>query len=360
MERINMCYNISSQNGLVSRELEQVIFMVNVVQNTTDTVQGLERIYADQSLFKESRNSLQKTEDDSRHTIDTILGDDNCFLGSAVRKLAYEDHATLKEFMIRSMKTVIQSLAKSLHTTMDGFEVVKPVEHRNRLVIQVEKLLETLVNEMKSKAMLVPDAAQRAQLEHRANLGELKDLLKTKFANVTEVVNNLFDDNRDRLSDNLKYNLGYIAGQQLPYISTLTIQNYIPSDVCPLSVDYQKFLSTTLKEVMDKSDGDIITELFDSANYFGDDTETGAAVASSKSMDFSWQALADGASNEIPSAPDSGANGILGDSLEKQMGISSSFMSLVNSIISVINDAGFSVEDPVRIVVTDDDDDDKK
>lgn len=349
IDRINMCYNISSQNGEVSKNLMSVIKMVNVVQNTTDTVKGLEYIYADvdkrsHSLFEESRHSLQKITDDCRHTMDAIMENDNCFLGSMVRRLAYEDHATLKEFMIRSMKTVIQSLARNLHSTMDTFEVVKPVEHRNRLVIEVEEKLEKLVNEMKSKALLVADATQRVELENKANLGEVKDLLKTKFANVTNVVNNFFNENRDRLSNNLKYNLGYIAGQQLPYISTMTIQNYIPSDVCPLSVDYQKFISTTMKNVIDKSDSDIINDLFDSANYFGDDTETGAARASSNDM-----------VSLVPT--DSGSASItrVGDNIDEGTDEGTSmFTNLMQSIIAAINNAGYTVENPVRIVVTDD------
>lgn len=346
VDRINMCYNISSQNGEVSKNLQSVIKMVNVVQNTTDTVKGLENIYADvdkHSLFEESRHSLQKTIDDCRHTMDAILDNDYCFLGSTVRRFAYEDHSTMKEFMIRSMKTVIESLARNLHTTMETFEVVKPIEHRNRLVIEIEEKLEKLVNDMKSKALLVADATYRAELEHKSELVQLKDLLKTKFANVTQVVNTFFNENRDRLSDKLKYNLGYIAGQQLPYISTLTIQNYIPSDVCPLSVDYQKFISTTMQNVIDKSDNDIINDLFESANYFGDDAETGAALASSNDQ-FSSQNFDSG---------DSSISSVGGNTDETDGGLSM-LMNLVTSIVAAVSNAGYAVENPVRIVITDD------
>lgn len=283
-DRISMCYNITSQNDVVYKNLETVAKMINFVQNATDTVADVVGIYSEVdknyvAKFEKSKDILEKTMDDAKQTINLILENDYNFLGSTMRQFAYEDHSILQEFMVRSMKTIIQSLARRLQTTMDNFEVVKPVEHRTKLVIELEEKLDDLVNEMKSKAFLIADTSQRSEFEQKVNLQELKNLLKTSFANVTHTVNTAFNDNRNRLTAKLKYNLGYIVKQQLPHISSLTLQNYIPSDICPLALDYQKFIMSRLKQVMDKSDSDIIIDLFKSANYFGDDTETGAAMA---------------------------------------------------------------------------------
>ncbi|KAK7574500.1 hypothetical protein V9T40_011691 [Parthenolecanium corni] len=282
-DRITICYNITSQNDVVYKNLLTVAKMINFVQNTTDTVKDVVNIYSEVdknnvAKFENSKVTLEKVTDDARHEIDSILANDYNFLGSAVQKFAYEDHSVLQEFMIRSMKTVIQSLVGRLQTTMDNFEVVKPEQHRIKLVDEVKEKLEGLESEMKSKALLIADAALRSEFEQKANLEELKGLLKIRFADITRVVNTAFSDQRNQITTKLKYNLGYIVRQQLPYISSLTLQNYIPSDICPLALDYQKFIKNNLKQAVDKTDGEIITDLFVSANYFGDDTETGTAI----------------------------------------------------------------------------------
>ncbi|KAK7576623.1 hypothetical protein V9T40_012909 [Parthenolecanium corni] len=284
-DRINICFNITSQNDVVYKNLLTVAQLINFVQNTTDTVKDVVYIIYSEgdknnvAKFEKSIDTLMKITDDARHEIDSILENDYNFLGSTVRKFAYEHHSVLQEFMIRRMKIVIQSLARSLQTTMDNSEIVKSENHHKKLVYKLKEKLEGLENEMKSKALFIADAAQRSEFEQKANLEELKHLLKTRFADITRVMKTAFNNQRNRLTTNMKYHLGYIVRQQLPYISSLTLQSYIPSDICPLALDYQKFIKNNLKQTVDKKNGEVITDKFISDNYFGVNEETGAAMA---------------------------------------------------------------------------------
>lgn len=345
-DRVDVCYNISVQNDVVHRSLGNVLKMINFVHNTTQAVEEVEDIFAgvdpnSVTKFEASKTALEETMNDGRQTINSILSNDYLFLGSAVRELGYEDHVQLQEFIIRSMKTVIHSLVRSLQTSMDNFEVVKPVEHCDKLVAEIREDLESFEKEVKSKASLIADAVLRAEFESKANLTELKDLLNFRFANVTHVVNGAFSEDRHRLTGNLRFNLAHIGEQQLPYISSLTLQNYIPTDVCPVALDYQKYISTAIQG-LDKSDNDLIADLFQSANYVADDVLSEDAL---ELPDFDYiDSLAPPTESEsIPQ--ESG--------VETSNGISTVITNLLMSALLAISNAGNNLEESDRTVIND-------
>ncbi|XP_065219186.1 uncharacterized protein LOC135844769 [Planococcus citri] len=270
-EKINFCYTISSQNVKISQQLESLVKVFGIVNNTTDILDTLEPVMlknTDQhtcNLISEARLTLNKALEKGEALLESILKDDNCYLGSAVRKTAYQNHGAVKEYVKNNFEVAIRSLSTDLNRTTADFQVVKE-SHRKQVEEDLAKGLEALTHEILMKTKRLGKEPYEEYLT-KASFPDTKSWMDMKFQNVTQVINPMFAKKQADIAEALKYNLQYVVFQQVPFISSLSIQNYMPTDVCPLSTDYQKFVSVTLDGYLDPTDNKTQKELAMSADF---------------------------------------------------------------------------------------------
>lgn len=269
-EKINFCYTVSTQNVKISQQLESLVKVFGIVNNTTDILDTLEPVMlknTDQhtcNLISEARLTLNKALEKGEALLESLLKDDNCFLGSAVRKTAYQNHGQVKEYIQNNFATSIWSLSKTLNDTTSDFKVVKE-SHRKQVEEDLTKGLDALTHEILMKTKSLGPEAYNEYLT-KSSFPDVKSWMDTKFQNVTEVINPLFAKRQSGIAETLKYNLQFVVFQQVPFISSLSVQNYLPTDVCPISTDYQRFVSATLDGYLDPTSGKAREELAMSAD----------------------------------------------------------------------------------------------
>lgn len=281
-EKVNFCYTIGAQNVKISGQLESLVEVFAIVNNTTDILDTLEPILlkdADQyscNLLSEARTVLNKALANSENILESTLEDDNCFLGSVAQKAAYEGHQKVKDFILHSFETSIQSLAKNLNVTTGSFKVVQE-KHRKEVEQDINEALTAMADEIRAKAKdLSPSIALDERVE-KSSFSDVRLWMDTKFQNVTDVINSMFVKRQEEIAEGLNYTLQYIVFQQVPFISSLSMQNYSPTDVCPLSTDYQKFVAITLNQYLNPTGENVAAQLTMS-NDFSQETDTAQLI----------------------------------------------------------------------------------
>lgn len=265
-EKVNFCYTISAQNVKISVQLESLIKVFGIVNNTSDILDTLQPILLKNSdqhscdLLAEARNVVNKALVKSENVLKTALKDDDCFLGTAAQKSAYENHQNVKDFVLRSFETSIQSLAKNLNVTTSDFKVVQE-KHRKEIEQDLTNALAAMSDEIRAKTKRLTNFTDLEEYVQRSSFSNMRLWMDTKFQNVTNVVNPMFEKRQNEIADDLKYTLQFIVSQQVPFISSLSVQNYLPIDICPLSTNYQKFVAATLDRYLDRTRGDVKTQL---------------------------------------------------------------------------------------------------
>ncbi|XKL68923.1 hypothetical protein PGB90_006692 [Kerria lacca] len=356
MDRINICYNITAQNGEISKDLESMVKVIGILTNTSDTIDNLQSVFADadphsRQFYEDSKVTLNQVLQKSQETLDSLLKNDDCFLGSVIRTKAFLAQPHVKRYILRSYQTSIESLAKNLNTTTVDFQIVT-VHQKNLLKENLDQILEDLGEEIKKKASLIRTTIKDDYMS-KANFNELKAWMQDKMTNATEVINPLFEKNQEFVAESLKYTLQYIVNQQLPFISSLSVKNYLPSDVCPLSTDYQKFISITLNEYMRRDESNMIEDMFASADFFSDDTEVLAPIASEIIEPTTSAALmSTGMTGEYFTLPD--ANLQYSENEENFSTPLTSLMDLIQKIVDNITEAGFTLAEPVEVYISTD------
>ncbi len=352
LDRIHMCYNISAQNDLITDQLMSTMRVVGALSNTRSSINLLESFFEDgnehsRQVFDDSRLLLKKTEETDKEFLDSLVRDESNFLGTLITKKSFLDNVHIKRFVLRSFKTSIGSLPKYVNETLSDFLMVKE-KHLNEMLVDVEKGLAKLGDAMKDKVMLINSAATRDEYLKKTNFDGLKLWMKDRFANVTWVVNPIFERRKESLLDMIKYTIEYIIEYQLSYANILSMANYLPTDICPLSTDYQKFVSLTLEEAAQDSGLSAIEDMLQTASYFTnqftDDTEV---VPYDGGMDI--EVIYEGDIENITT----GGDFEVVDGNNVSQVLPASMMDIMQGIINTFTDAGYELDGPVEIIIGD-------
>lgn len=280
-ERVSMCYNISLANIETSRTIEKLVHAINNIYNATDVVDKLHYMHSDAdehalSVTNDSTSMLDKYKKDSQEMLEILIADHYCFLGSAVRHTSERTYPHIKRFILRSWRSAIQNASTGLNATLTVDPLIKE-EYRHRMIDDAKESLKKLGDLIKTKASLLQDEASKNKFIEKADFVQLGYLMENRFKNVTEVINTAYTKDLWCAAEIMKYNVEFIVDQKVPFLSSITIQNYLPTDVCPLAVDFSNFIYRFLRTDLFKDPGnDILDRLLpehEDAVYVTDETQ---------------------------------------------------------------------------------------
>lgn len=258
-ERVSMCYNISLANIETSKTIEKLVHVINDLYNTTNTVDKLHYMHPDAdehalSVINDSTSLLDKYKKSSQEMLETLIADHYCFLGSAVRHTSEQTYPHIKRFILRSWRSAIEKASSYMNSTLTVDPLIKD-EYRHRIIDDSKESLRKLGDLIKTKASLLQDEATKNSFIEKADFKELGYLMESRFKNVTEVINTAYKQDLWCASETTKYNVQFIVDQKVPFVSSLSIQNYLPTDVCPLAVDFSNFIRRLLNTDLFKDSG---------------------------------------------------------------------------------------------------------
>lgn len=342
LEHINFCYNISSQNGEITHQLESVMKVINIIDNTVDTVNSLSSLFTKNGekypppMIVESKHILDKISGTTQSIYESLLKGEEYYLGSMVRKLSYQDLKHVKNFILRNYRTTIQDLRTYANKTTEEFKIVHD-EHWARTREVLFPALKTIGDDIKEKAMLINDTAVRDEYLEKAEFKSLKIWMHDQFVNATTVVNALVNRQKEYRTDAIELETTMIVNQKLPFISSFSVENYLPSDVCPLSVDFQQYISALLEQYPHSPESHLIGQLFNSNEKL---ENSNATTALTPLDNLEMEVVLTSNDDDMNSDDDS----------------PNSLMKMIQSIIKTIMDAGYSID----VYIDTDDTEDKK
>lgn len=260
IDRINLCYNVCTQNTKMSRLLKSILDTMSAIGQTTDIINGLKSIHQtrsdeDAQLISESKSALGDTMETGRLTLDHLLKDDFCYLGSAVRKMTQQKHGSFKQALLKNLTTTVESLATKWDAATSNFHVIRS-DQRLRMAKDFLNAVQNMMDAINAKAR------RHGNNEELQNLIAIKSSLMEKFDEMTATVNSIFENSQKYTSESLHNYLKFTIDRQLSGLPSLSVQNFIPDDLCPLAMNYQAYIAFTLNTAMGHRTTDVIDELF--------------------------------------------------------------------------------------------------
>ncbi|KAK7574496.1 hypothetical protein V9T40_011687 [Parthenolecanium corni] len=251
-ERVRMCQNISLANMVTSNTIQSVVQLMDNLYNTTRIVGNLQSVLLDadqntSNVLEESKSMLFKYQKDSKETLDTLLEDHFCFLGSTVRISAVSISAYLKGDILKSWKMSLTKANRAFKQATSNHLLITKKKYRSRLVHDVKGHLKSLRKEVQKKAAQL-DKDGQTRFEELVNFDKLYSLMNNRFKNLTEATNSQFESSLESIGEALRFRMDFLINQKLPYLRALTIQNYLPTDVCPLSMDFANYIKKWVNE----------------------------------------------------------------------------------------------------------------
>ncbi len=248
--RIDMCYNISSQNKLITDQLTSTMKVIKDIADTRKKVDTLEFSVEDldeysKQTFEDAKSRLTKTEQTDREFLDSLVQDESNFLGSMVTKDSFADNEDTKTFVLDSFKAVIDNFPKYLNETLSKYSAVKE-ENFRKVAVEVEAILKEVGDDLKAKAALITSTDTRNEYIEKANFEKLKSYTTNRLANMLQQINAIFRNMRDEWLDKLEYVMEYLSENQLPHVNDQSVKKYLPTDLCALATDFQKYVLSTM------------------------------------------------------------------------------------------------------------------
>lgn len=250
-ERLRMCQNISLTNMEASNTIQKMVELMDSLYNTTRTVDNLQSVYLDSDqntskIIQESKLVLSKYQKKSKKTLDTLLDDNFYFLGSAVRISAVSMSTYLKRYILTSWRISLGNAIRAFNqATSDHLLITE--KYRTRFIDNVKRSLQLLKNEVQKKATLL-DKNEQNRFEKLVSFDKLNVLMNNRFKNLIEVTNYQFESSLASIGEALRFRMDFMTNQILPSFPTLTIQNYLPTDICPLSMDFANNIKKWVNE----------------------------------------------------------------------------------------------------------------
>lgn len=260
IDRINLCYNVCTQNTKTSRLLKSIMESMSVIGQTTDVINGLKSIHLTKSdehaqLVSNAKSSLADTMESGRLALDQLLKDDFCYLGSAVRKMVLQRHGSFKQALLKNLTSTVESLSTKWNSLSTNFQVIRS-DQRLRMAKDFLNSVQNMMDAINAKAR------RHGENEELERLMAVQSSLMQRFDEMTSKVNSVFETSQNYTSESLHNYLRFTVDRQLSNLPTLSMQNFIPDDICPLAINYQAYISFTLNAAMGKSVPDIVDALF--------------------------------------------------------------------------------------------------
>lgn len=259
VNHIKFCYIISAQNEEIFKQLQLTMQVINIVRNSSET---LKLLLADLTqdneaypshLFIKSQCMINQILNESESMLDKLLKNEEYYLGSMVRSASFKDYKLMKNFVITNYRVTIQELATFINQITAEFKIVHD-KHWTRITDSLFPALQSAENKIKNYAPLINDTTIRNEYIKKAEFESLKLWTQDQFLNVTSVVNSAFENKKQLRAEALKIEITNIINEKVPLVSSLSINAYLPSDVCPVSVNHQQLISTLLEPQPESSE----------------------------------------------------------------------------------------------------------
>lgn len=253
-ERASMCYNISLANVEISKTMKTIVQVMDNLYNATQTIYSKQAMYADAdqhtlTIIDESKSLLNEYQRKCHYLLNCILKDNFSFLGSAVHLAVQRTHPYIKKYILRKWKSSVLS-ANLVFDSNFSIEPMIKEEYSSQISNSVEEILTKLGDVIKMKAVLLQDEVTEKQYMEKAKFDDLSTLMKNKYQNVTNVTHYLVATSLASTVDQMRQNLKEIVDQKLPSLSTLSIQNYLLTDVCPKSANFMDYTVYFINQVI--------------------------------------------------------------------------------------------------------------
>lgn len=258
IDRINLCYNVCSQNTKTSQLLKSILNTMDAIGQTTDVINGLKAIHKSDkhSALKMSQSKLALAEamESGRRSLDQLLEADLCYLGTAVRQVVQQRHGLLRQALLVNLSMAVENLSTKWDSITSHFQIIRGTQ-RLRMAKDLLEAVQSMMDALNEKAR---SHGKNEQLE---NLILVKSSMMEQFDNITSKVNTIFENSQHFTSESLHNYLKFTIDRQLAKLPTLSVQNFIPDDLCPLAMNYQSYIAFTVNSAMGRNDPDIVDEL---------------------------------------------------------------------------------------------------
>lgn len=270
-EHVRICYNISHANIETASTIERALKLEDNLYNTTNTIHSLHSLYPGvnehaEIVIKESTALLEKYEKINQDLVNDLLHDYYYFLGTAIRNQGEHVYPQCKRFIINAWKATVESAYTIFKSTVDNHLLIKP-ELRGELLDDVENSLTKLGEQFRKKAALMTNKTIKNRFINRAQFEDLSTLMRNRFVNATQVINALYTSGLSSISERLRFDVEFIIDQRVPFLSTLTDQNFSPTDVCPLAVEFRDYMTRLLNDLVNQNGIDELDKLLPSNRH---------------------------------------------------------------------------------------------
>lgn len=268
-DHVGICHNISQANVQTSNIIQTMVQLMDSLYTTTRVVGNLQSVYLDgdqhaSNVIQESQSLLLKYQQNCKGILDTLMDNQICFLGSAVFISAKDMCASLKGYILHSWKVSLGHAIKAFKLTTANYLVI-PGDHQDRVIAPVKASLDRFREEIRNRATVF-GANEQDRISDRVSFMDLNDFMDKRFRNLTEIVNSEFTSSLASMGEALRFHIEFQVNEKLPYRPILTIQNYVPVDVCPLAMDFQNYIKNfvneadELREILSVGDGMLADE----------------------------------------------------------------------------------------------------
>lgn len=270
-EHVSMCYNISQANIETARTIERALKLEDNLYNTTNTIHSLQSLYSGvhehaEAVIRDSTALLEKYEKTTQDLVNDLLHDYYYFLGTAIRNQGETLYPQCKRFIINAWKATIESAHSIFQSAVANHLLIKD-EHREQLVGSVENSLTKLGDQFRIKAASMTNETVKKKFIDRAQFEDLNTLMRNRFENATQVINSLYTSGLSSTSERLRFDVEFIIDQRVPFLSTLTDQNFVPTDVCPLAAEFRDYMKRLLNDSVNQDGIDELDQLLPSNGH---------------------------------------------------------------------------------------------
>lgn len=239
-EQIDFCGNISEQNSKIEKVLKTLARAINiesVIEIDANSAEAEFEKKQDLYRFADSAEKFHTAPTDSQRLLQSTLENGSYYLGSLIRVTSEQRRHKVNDFITKSYRTSINSFVMALDRITVNLEVIKENNPFRTIV-------DTLLNSLDE--IIRPPANQQYTRGKRISInsngwGDLKQNVQKKFESMTRAYSDAFRTKKVELFDTLKIKLENIVVRSKVYASSLSIQNYLLTDTCPLAADYQRF-----------------------------------------------------------------------------------------------------------------------
>lgn len=257
-QHVKMCYNISQANMETAATIEQLLELQDHLYKTTNTIHSLQAIAGQQS-----DSELQKYEKMCQELLNDLLHGHNYFLGLEIRNQSDHLYPQMKRFIIGAWIAAVQKASSIFQEMVSGRAILKD-EHRKRFLDDVEHSLQQLGKQLKTKAGIMVNATAASKFTQLAQFEDLSTLMRDRFQNATNVINQLYTEGLAKVSEDLDFDVEFFIDQRIPFLSTLTDQNFLPTDTCPLAMEFRDYVSRLVNDVVNRNGLDELDQMLPS------------------------------------------------------------------------------------------------